>query len=80
MSMEMKATPVNELKSKLTLSIGSRNPLQIRKKNLEVVICYVRGFADPKQDVLLFSDNPDSMAMRILEIKNIHAIVPLMWE
>jgi hypothetical protein len=55
---------------------GTEEPFCIRKKNDEVVVTFVRGFADPDRNIILISDKPHSWGMNIIEIKNIQQIYP----
>lgn len=61
---------IEELRQTLIRSIGSK--FQIRKKNAETMEGFVRGFADEHRDIVLISEQVDSMGMRIVELRNIN--------
>lgn len=60
-----------ELKVALRQRMGSKYPLQIVKKNEEVITGFIRGFADSKSNVLMISESADSLRMRIVEVDHI---------
>ena len=64
------------VKQALLNCMGSREPYRIKKKNDEVVVTFIRGFADADQNIVLISEKLTSMGMNIIEIKNIREIMP----
>jgi hypothetical protein len=64
------------MRARLINCIGSAEPFCIRKKNDEIVITYIRGFADPDRNIVLVSEKFTSLGMNIIEIKNIQEIQP----
>jgi hypothetical protein len=64
------------MRARLTSCVGSPEPIYIKKKNEEVVVTYIRGFADPDQNIVLISEKSYSLGMNIIEIKNIQEIKP----
>jgi small nuclear ribonucleoprotein (snRNP)-like protein len=65
---------IEEMRNNLKDCIGLNTPLYIKKKNNEVVVGYIRGFADNQCNIILISDKQDSMSMRIVELNNIYAV------
>ena len=65
---------VLEMKEALAGNIGSRFPLKITLSNRDVMIRYARGFADEREDILLISETAHSLAMKILEVKEISTL------
>jgi hypothetical protein len=74
----MKALQINIMKALLSHCIGSPEPFYIKKKNDEVVVTFIRGFADADQNIVLISEKLTSMGMNFIEIKNIQEISPWM--
>jgi hypothetical protein len=65
---------IEEMRSNLKDCIGLNTPLYIKKKNNEMVVGFIRGFADNQCNIILISDQCDSMCMRIIELRNINAV------
>lgn len=63
-----------KMKDVLAREVGSRFPIKIILKNGDVMVRYVRGFADQQCNILLISENAFNLALRILEIKDIKTI------
>ena len=70
--MNTPTVSTEEIKKTIRQFVGSKRQAQIKKKNAEMVICYVRGFADEKHNIILISEESDSLSMNIMEIKNIN--------
>lgn len=68
---QIEVVTIQQMKDTLAKEAGSKFPLKITLKSGQVIIRYVRGFADQQSNILLISENPYSLAMRILEIKDI---------
>ena len=74
----MKALQIDIMKALLSHCVGSPEPFYIKKKNDEVVVTFIRGFADADQNIVLISEKLTSMGMKFIEIKNIQEISPWM--
>ena len=74
----MKALQIDIMKALLSHCIGSPEPFYIKKKNDEVLVTFIRGFADADQNIVLISEKLTSMGMNFIEIKNIQEISPWM--
>jgi len=59
------------MKDALAKEAGSRFPMKITLANGEVMVRYIRGFADHKSSILLISENSYSLALKVLEVKDI---------
>jgi hypothetical protein len=64
------------MRARLLNCVGSQEPFCIRKKNDEVVVTFIRGFADPDRNIVLISEKSHSLGMNIIEIKHIQEIKP----
>lgn len=62
---------LQQMKDALAKEAGSKFPLKITPTNGEVMVRYVRGFADQKSNILLISENAYSLALKIIEVKDI---------
>jgi hypothetical protein len=62
------------MKDALSKEIGSKFPLRITRANGEELVRYVRGFADQQTNILLISETSYSLAMTILEVKDIRKL------
>lgn len=67
---------IDNMRAKLLTYVNSPEPFCIKKKNEEVVVTYIRGFADPDRNIVLISEKSTSLGMNIIEIKNIQEIQP----
>jgi len=67
---------IDSMRATLLGCVGSTEPFWIRQKNDEVVVSFIRGFADTEKNIVLISEKKHSLGMHILEIKNIQAIMP----
>jgi hypothetical protein len=74
----MKALQIDIMKALLSHCVGSPEPFYIKKKSDEVVVTFIRGFADADQTIVLISEKLTSMGMNFIEIKNIQEISPWM--
>ena len=72
----MKALQFDIMKALLSHCVGSPEPFYIKKKNDEVVVTFIRGFADADRNIVLISEKPTSTGMNFIEIKNIREITP----
>jgi hypothetical protein len=67
---------IERMRERLIRCAGSGEPFCIKKKNDEVVITFVRGFADTDRNIILISQESHSRGMNFIEIKNIQEIQP----
>jgi hypothetical protein len=67
---------IDTMRDALINCVNSHEPFCIKKKNDEVVVTYIRGFADPDRNIVLISEKSTSLGMNIIEIKNIQEIQP----
>lgn len=67
---------IERMRERLIHCTGTGEPFCIRKKNDEVVVTFVRGFADPDRNIILISPESHSRGMNFIEIKNIQEIHP----
>lgn len=65
---------LQQMKDALAKNIGSRFPLKITVASGEVLVRYIRGFADHKSNIVLISENAHTLALRILEVKEIRRL------
>lgn len=72
--MEHQTVTLSQMKEALTRESGSKFPLKITLNNGEVLIRYIRGFADQQTNVLLVSETSYSIALKIIEIKEIRML------
>ena len=72
----MRALQYDIMKALLSHCVGSPEPFCIKKKNNEVVVTFIRGFADADQNIVLISEKRNSTGMNFIEIKNIREIMP----
>jgi hypothetical protein len=66
------------MRQRLINCVGSHERFYIKKTNHEVVIKFIRGFADPDRNIILISEQCHSLGMNIIEIKNIEEVQPWM--
>lgn len=62
---------MKEAVGKLT---GSKFPVKLVLLNGEAIIRYIRGFADQQSSVVLISETSYSLAMKIIEVREIAAL------
>jgi len=67
---------VETMRARLSDYVGSQKPFCIKKKNDEVLVTFIRGFADSDHNIVLISEKSQSLGMNIIEIKNIQEIKP----
>ena len=59
------------MKEALAKKAGSKFPVKIVTINGVALIRYIRGFADADRNIVLMADNAHTLALRILEVKDI---------
>lgn len=62
---------VQQIRAALEKMTGSKLPVKITPQNGEAMIRYVRGFADPQTNIVLLSETSYSLAMTVLEVKDV---------
>jgi hypothetical protein len=62
------------MKAALSDHVGAPNPLRITNKNGEVMVRFIRGFADNQNNILLLSEKFETTGLKILEVKEIFAV------
>ena len=65
---------IAEMKEALTGIINSVSAVKITRKDGETIFCYVRGFADHQSNILLLSEKPHCVGLKILEVNHIHSV------
>jgi hypothetical protein len=68
---EKEMVSLQQMKEALARKTGSKFPVKITTINGESMVRYIRGFADADNNILLMSDNAHTLALRILEVKDI---------
>ena len=58
----------------LAKKVGSKFPVKITTIDGEEIVRYIRGFADQQTNIVLVSENSYSLALKILEVKNIRKL------
>ena len=73
---DMKHQVVNiaQMKEILLRNIGSKFPFKITLDSGEQLIRYLRGFADASNNIVLTSETSYSLAMKIVEVKDIRVL------
>ena len=62
------------MKEALEKMAGSKFPVKLVLSNGESMVRYVRGFADQKSNIVLISETSYSLAMKIIEVKDIASL------
>jgi hypothetical protein len=65
---------IQQMKDALAKNVGSKFPVKVTTCNGEVMVRYIRGFADTLSNIVLISENSYSLALRILEVKEIEKL------
>lgn len=63
-----------QMKEALNEAVGAKFPLKITRKDGQVIVCYIRGFADLQTNIILISETPESVGLKIQEIKDIRIV------
>ncbi len=72
--MKQRTVTTQQLKEALIDRVGLKFPIKVLLRDEKEILCYVRGFADPQRNVLLISENAYTLAMKILEVKDIQVV------
>ena len=62
------------MKDALAKKVGSKFPVKMTSANGEEMVRYIRGFADQQTNVVLISETAYSLALKILEVKDIRKL------
>lgn len=65
---------MQQMKETLARLTGSKFPVKVELLNGEVIVRYIRGFADQQSSIALISETSYSLAMKIVEVKEIAAL------
>src|SRR5688572_9285766 len=63
-----------QMKEALAKHARSRFPVRITVAAGEIKVLYIRGFADAQRNVLLVSENAHTLALGIMEVKEINTL------
>lgn len=63
-----------QMKEALNRHTGSKFPLKITMKDGEVLVRFARGFADQQRNILLVSETSYSLALKLVEVKDIRKV------
>jgi hypothetical protein len=69
--MDYQPVSLQQMKEALVAVAGSKYPVTILDKDGTNTVRYVRGFADAQNNVVLVSETSYSLAMKIIEAKDI---------
>jgi hypothetical protein len=72
--MEQQTVSMQQMIAVLTKEVGSRFPVKITKSDGEEIVRYIRGFADAQTKILLISESSYSLALKIIEVKDIRKL------
>jgi hypothetical protein len=67
---------IDKMRERLIHCASTKEAFCIKKKNEEMVVTFVRGFADTDRNIILISKESHSRGMNFIEIKNIEEIQP----
>jgi hypothetical protein len=62
---------MQQMKEALEKRAGSKFPVKLVLSNGDVLVRYIRGFADQRSNIVLISETSYSLAMKIIEVKDI---------
>jgi hypothetical protein len=65
---------IQQMRDVLYKQTGSKLPVKITDKDGEVMVRHIRGFADQQANIVLISETSYSLAMKILEVKDIRTL------
>lgn len=69
---------IERIRQGLMNCVGSQEPFCIKTTDNQVVIKFIRGFADPDRNIILISEQSHSLGMNIIDIKKIEEVRPWM--
>ncbi len=65
---------IQQMKDALFKEADSKFPLKITRNDGESMVGFIRGFADQQTNILLISETPYGLGLKILEIKDIRIV------
>jgi hypothetical protein len=65
---------IQQMKNHLILAGETNRPVKITKKDGKIVDVFIRGFADQQTNIVLFSETPASIALKVFEVKDIRML------
>jgi hypothetical protein len=74
MSKKIQTASLQQMREALSKEMGSKFPIKITRVDGEQIVRYMRGFADAQNNILLVSESSFSLALKILELKEIQSI------
>ncbi len=74
MTTKEQMVTMQQMKDALAKLVGSKFPLKITLVTGDEIIRYLRGFADAQRNVLLISENAYTLAMKIIEVREIATV------
>lgn len=69
--MEYQSVSLQQMKDALATVAGSKFPVKLAMRSGAAVVQYIRGFADSRNNVVLVSETSYSLALKIVEVKDI---------
>ena len=72
--MEYQSVSLQQMKEALAAVAGSKFPVRITTTSADAEMRYVRGFADSQNNVVLVSETSYTLALKIVEVKDIAAL------
>jgi hypothetical protein len=74
MTEKERLVTIQQMKETLSSQLGSKFPVKFTRKDGEVLVRYLRGFADSDCNILLIAENPYNLALKVLEVKDIRTL------
>jgi hypothetical protein len=62
---------IDQMKHYLILAAGAQHPVKITKRDDQVIVGFIRGFADQQTNIALFSETAETHALKVFEVKDI---------
>ena len=62
------------MKNYLILAGEANRPVKMTKKDDKIIVGFIRGFADQQTNIVLFSETPESIALKVFEVKDIRIL------
>jgi hypothetical protein len=72
--MEHQKVTIQQMKEALAKEVGSKFPLKMTTSDGVEIVRYIRGFADQQNNIALISETSYSMALKILEVRDIRKL------
>ena len=74
MEQQIQNVSIQQMKDALSKEVSSKFPVKLTQNDGKVMVRYIRGFADPQSNIVLYSETSYSLALKILEVKEIRAL------